>query len=237
MSAGQPWATGSHSLQQYAVQHLVVGLRQVWPLAANGDPGALRNSVIHVALHLREGWNTEIRWCLWGVSLVDTYHATKTRQCIALPACFACDSRRTETPTEAEVSRAHRCEAVYGMSGRAHPLHAPVVDERAQRGARVHATAQLEPTDALCHRLHECVIHAILSHRHAVEPHETVKDASWPPFRRMNALNVFPRTPNCWLRPTGRSLMQCPWRLAYQAFWYREHLFEIPAVVSEQSPA
>ena len=65
MSAGQPWARGFHRLVWYTAQHLVVGLRQVWPLAADGDRGAVRNSVINVALHLWEAWGCRISF--WGL--------------------------------------------------------------------------------------------------------------------------------------------------------------------------
>ena len=44
----------------------------------------------------------------------------------------------------------------------AHPLHALVVDERPERGARVHAAAQLQLAHALGHGIHKRVVHAIL---------------------------------------------------------------------------
>ena len=44
----------------------------------------------------------------------------------------------------------------------AHPLHALVVDERPEGGARVHAAAQFQLAHALSHGIHKRVVHAVL---------------------------------------------------------------------------
>lgn len=158
-------------MQAQTLTHLVVGLWQVGPLAADGHPAALGHRVIHMRLHLH---STRPNSSAPSWQPADIPAASP--QCAPFPAatCFAdyflqtwlgghCSNLRSATATKRFVECGENQGGVgliYGVH--AHMVHCFRVDERAQGGGRVHAAALLELADLLGHRLDKLVVDALL---------------------------------------------------------------------------